>query len=542
VSTELDDLLREINGDGASAEPAKRRRAAKQAAPSDNGEQYPGDQDVDIDVPPPPAFEPGDAAEPDNDPAPQPARPITLGREHETDLGNARLLVRHFGRDLRHCHPWKKDLVWDGRRWHQDNTGQLERWAKEVARILFREGLNAEGAERKKLVAHALKSESAKSIRATAALARSEPGVPVLPDDLDKDQWLLNCVNGTLDLRSGRLREHRREDGLTKLCPTAFRPGAPCPTWESFLARIFNGNGELVSYLRRVLGYCLTADTREHCLWILWGAGSNGKSTLLETVLSVLGPDYSLTAAPDLLLSKGDAHPTERADLFGRRFVVSVETDDGRRLAEGFVKTLTGGDRQRARRMREDFWEFLPSHKVFLCTNHKPQVRGTDHAMWRRLRLVPFTVTFWNPDDAEHRGRLPDGLVQDKALRDKLRAEAPGILDWCVRGCLEWQAEGLGMPDAVRAATAAYRNEQDLVAGFLAECCIEGSDFRCRRSDLYGRFERWCEQNGEAKGSNLPSGRKFGEALTDRGFERYTSNGTWYRGLTLWQDEEPVGD
>jgi putative DNA primase/helicase len=386
---------------------------------------------------------------------------------------------------------------------------------------------------------HCLKSESTPRLNAMVHSAQSEPGIPILPDEMDRDHMLLNCPNGTLDLRTFQLREPRREDLITKLCRTEYDPEATCPVWENFLAEILPATGdaaeqpgdlEMIRFVQRLLGYGITGDVSEQILPVFWGKGANGKSTLLNALLELLGEDYAIKAPTDLLLAKGEVHPTERADLFGRRLVVCVETEENRRLAEVLVKELTGGDRIRARRMREDFWEFSPTHKVILCTNHKPQVRGTDHALWRRLLLVPFTVTI-------HRER------QDKRLPDKLRAEYPGILAWLVRGCREWQEHGLAVPGAVRVATQNYRDEQDLLGGFLAECCLIHHDHRCRAGELYRRFLGWCETNNEAKGSEVPSQRKVGEALTERGFERYTNNGTWYRGLALRQDDgdEPPG-
>ncbi len=458
------------------------------------------------------------------------------GGEHRTDVGNGRRLARIHGANFRHCHPWGKDLVWTGRVWEEDNTAQLERWAKDTVRMIYIEAAAAPDELSKALAAHALRSEDARRIRAMVSLARSEPGIPVLPPDLDRDPWLLNCANGTLDLLTGQLRPHGREDLLTKVCPVEYHPDAPCRTWQRFLTHIFPatgdtaeqpGNAELIGFLQRLLGYCLTGDVSEQVLPIFWGTGANGKSTLLNLVHDLLGDGYAMKAPNDLLMVKSTAHPTEKADLFGKRMVAAIETDHGNRLAESLVKELTGGDRIRARRMREDFWEFAPTHKVILCTNHKPKIRGTDHAIWRRIRLIPFTVTI--PEERK-----------DKAMPEKLRAELPGVLAWMVRGCLDWQRRGLGTPEEVKAATAHYRSEQDLLAGFLDECCVSGdSSYRCKASDLYDRFKAWCEASGEAKGSEIPTRRKVGEALVERNFERYTSNGTWYRGLALRQEEGP---
>jgi putative DNA primase/helicase len=383
----------------------------------------------------------------------------------------------------------------------------------------------------------ARKSLAAPRINAMVDMARSEPGVPILPKDLDRDPWLLNCPNGALELQTGTLREHRREDLITKLCPVEYDPAAKAPTWECFLESIFQGDAELVLFVQRLLGMCLTGEVREHVLPVFWGQGANGKSTLVNAVLEMLGPDYAIKAAPEILMARhGERHPTELADLFGRRLVVCSETPQGRRLNEALVKDLTGGEPIRARRMKEDVWEFVPTHKVILCTNHKPAVLGTDEGIWRRLRLLPFEVTFWDPDDPnKHRMNLPAALRQDKDLPGKLCMELSGILAWCVRGCLDWQRDGLTLPEKVRVATKDYRDTEDLLAQFLCESCLVGPDYRVKASDLYTRHRTWCEAAGERP----PSQIRFGESLIAKGFERYTNNGTWYRGLALRQ---PDGD
>jgi putative DNA primase/helicase len=231
---------------------------------------------------------------------------------------------------------------------------------------------------------------------------------------------------------------------------------------------------------------------------------------------------------------KQDNHPAQLARLFGKRLVVCVETHEGARLDEGLVKELTGGDPVTARRMREDPWQFNPTHKAILITNHKPQITGTDDGIWRRQRLIPFTV------------RIPDDR-QDKGLADKLRQELPGILAWLVGGCLEWQREGLEPPEEVKAATQQYRSENDLLMGFIGEQCFQGREYRCRANEFYARFRKWCEEGGEARASEIPSQRKVGEKLAEQlsanGFEKKTSNGTWYVGLALRPgNDEPLPD
>jgi putative DNA primase/helicase len=450
-------------------------------------------------------------------PEPLRAKPTENGISN-TDVGNGRRLARTYGDDFRHCFVWRKDLIWDGKRWSAAATGQLEVWAKEVVRALYAQAARERDEERRTALAkHATKSEHIQRLHAMIALARSEPRIPILPSDLDRDPWSLNCGNGTVDLRTGTLREHRREDFLTKLAPVLYDPQATAPVWEAFLRRIFAGNEVLIGYVQRFFGYCLTGKVSEHVLVILWGSGANGKSTLLNTILYVLGQDYAIKAGRDLFMAKKqDGHPAQIARLFGKRLVACVESQEDGRLDEALVKELTGGDPIAARRMREDPWQFDPTHKAVLVTNFKPRLRPTDEAMWRRVRLVPFTVTL-----PEHE--------QDKDLPEKLKAEASGILAWLMRGCLEWQQSGLGTPEEVTRATNEYRNEQDLIGSFLAEMCQQGPDYRVRASALHAAHVQWCKRSGEEHVNQ----RVFGATMTERNFERCMSNGTWYLGVGL---------
>lgn len=437
-----------------------------------------------------------------------------------TEQGNAGRLVYRHGHSLRYCFPWGKWLVYDGKRWIKDDTGEIYRLAKETVASIYGEAESAgDGETRKALAKHALRSESGAKIREMIYLAR--PEVPVMPEELDASADLLNTGNGTVDLRTGELREHRREDLITKIAPVEYRPDASAPAWDAFLERALPSE-KLREFVQRACGYSATGDASEQCMFINHGAGANGKSTFQEAIIAALG-DYAMRAPTEMLLTRrAGGIPNDVARLKGSRFVAASETEEGRRLAESLIKDLTGQDTITARFMRAEFFDFAPTHKLWLSTNHKPEIRGTDNAIWRRIRLIPWSVT------------IPPA-EQDKKLPTALRRELPGILAWIVRGCLEWRHEGLQAPDEVRRATGEYRAEMDVLAGFLAECCEIGGEHWDYAKDLYASYKRWCDETGERPEAQ----RKFGGRLGERGFQRDRGGsrgaGIW-RGLRLTED------
>jgi P4 family phage/plasmid primase-like protien len=461
--------------------------------------------------PPPPSPPPdGDGDDESQDSA--------LAKMPRTDYGNAERLVARHGNKLRYCHPWGKWLRYDGRRWKIDDIGAVHRLAKSAARKVLMEASTIDDEEKRKAhVAWGFISESRAKIESMLAMATSEEGIPILPEDLDGDVWLFNCPNGTVDLKTGLLRGHRREDNITQLCPVTFDPSARCPLWDDTLHLFFGGDTELIDYVQRLCGYALVGVIRDHIMPIAYGKGSNGKSTILGTLLETFGPDYAMKCPPDMLMAKkNDSHPTERTDLFRKRLVVAIESDTGRRLNETMVKELTGGDRIRARRMREDNWEFKPTHTLMMATNHKPTIRGSDLGIWRRLKLIPFTVSV-------------EGAKDDKSMPEKLLKELPGILAWCVRGCLKWQEKGLDEPEKVKEATKQYRLEQDVLASFLEEHTLQGPNYRVKCGELYARYKQEAEKGNE----DVLSLTAFGESMRERGFETKRSNGKWYLGVAL---------
>lgn len=442
--------------------------------------------------------------------------------EHLTDTGNARRLVKDHGHELRYVSTWASWLTWDGRRWRRDTKGEATQRAKKVADSLWDDARKLTDTKlRQNAFRWAHNTESAGHIDAMVRMARTEPGISVDPDELDAHPWLLNVTNGTIDLRTGHLRPHDPRELLTKLAPVTHDPSARCPRWTAFLEQILP-DPDVRTFVQRWAGYCLTGSVAEHKIVFAFGAGANGKSTLLNVLAHVLG-DYARQAPPDLLMRRrDDPHPTGLADLQGARLVLATETAQGRNLDEALVKRLTGGDNIKARFMAKDFFEFAPTHKLVVATNHRPGIAGTDHGIWRRIRLVPFDIVIAD----EH---------QDRQLEHKLTLEADGILRWALDGCLDWQRDGLTEPNAVVAATADYRAEMDVLGDWISDCCVLVAGVNARAAQLFESYTRWCEAMGE----HAMSQRKLGGALRERGLHSRTSNGVIWDGIGLKATTEP---
>jgi putative DNA primase/helicase len=446
-----------------------------------------------------------------------------LPREPKTELGYAHRLTYLYGDRLRYVPAWRGWLVWDGARWAPDTTGQAARWMKSVARTVTADAMAVQDADaRRAALREAKRGESSHAIAGALTLAGSEEAVVVTPDDLDADPFLFNCTNGILDLRTGAVRPHDPADLLTKMAGTAYyrghHPDAAGPEFARFLGRV-QPDEAMRAYLARLLGHTLEGRQAVHVLPIFFGSGANGKSTLTTAVQSALG-DYAAPADPELLTARTfDAHPTGVADLIGLRLAVLHESDRGRRLAEGTVKRLTGGDRIKARRMREDFWSFDPSHTFIMLTNHRPVIGGQDEGIWRRLRLVPWDVVI----PVEER---------DEELPDRLALELAAILKWLVDGYLAWREHGLDDPEPVTTATDAYRAESDALARFLGQRCMDHGSVGS--SELFGAWQKWCAEEGEEPGTQTA----FSLAVQNKGYDTYTSNGRKrWRGLGLNADE-----
>ena len=440
-----------------------------------------------------------------------------------TDLGNADRFVDRYGGRVLWCEGMRAYLVWDGKRWAKDEGGgAVVKLAQEVARGIHREAADETDTDAQRRVSRwAVASQNAARINAALAMAR--PHLMVSLDALDANPWILNCQNGTLDLKTGELRPHDPLDLVTKIVPVPYEPDAEAPRFAAFLREVLVDDG-VIGFVQRFAGYSLTGDTRERAMTILWGSGKNGKSTLVELLLALLGDYGDSTDVETVLMKKHAGVGNDVAALKGHRFVSCSEVEKGRRLAESKVKQLTGRDTITARFLFCEPFSFRPEFKLWMSTNNKPEIVGTDDAIWDRIRLVPFTQRF-------------NGEAEDPKLPGKLSAELPGVLAWAVRGCLEWQQSGLGEPEAVRTATAEYREEMDTLAAFITERCAVGPGVWVRFSELYEAFAAWCAKEHEDTGTK----RAFGARLTDRGFA--AGNGTknvairW--GIALRSDHEP---
>ena len=428
--------------------------------------------------------------------------------DHLTDIGNAARIARENKNRLRFLYGPGYWLVWDGKRWKPDDDGSVVKLAvatvlkihDEAKRLPFGDDARA------KLIAHATRSERKERIIAMIDLAK--PELAAQPDVMDADPFLFNVSNGTIELRTGQLRAHDPSDRITKLAPVTFDPDAAAPLFMRFLDRIFAGDADLIGYIQRVLGMALTGDVREQHLWILWGEGANGKNTLLDSVCGLMG-DYAGQTPPHLLTSsKQREHPTEIADLMGRRLAVAAETEDDAPLRLQLVKILTGNARIKARVMRGDYFEFPRTHKLILMTNNRPSVREDTEAAWRRLRLIPCRVV------------IPE-CERDSLLLTKLRTEWPGILAWLVRGCLDWQAGGLHDPAAVVDATRNYRGSRNHLAGFIGDRCVRDAEAWAESRQLFGAYVDWCKHHNHRPMSETA----FGTGLGNMDFEAEKQGG-----------------
>lgn len=401
-----------------------------------------------------------------------------------TDTGNAtRFGLSHADQAI--YVPGQGWMLWNGLQWQRDDVNRVMELAKHVSRDIYQEGEALEDNDARIAVArHAKTSQQAPRLKATLELAQSMPELVAQSGQLDNHDMLLGVGNGVVNLYSGKLQPAKPEDLITRHSPVMFDDKAECPTFKQFLEQVTDSDQSLMSYLQRVVGYSLTGNTTEQCLFFLYGSGANGKSTFLNTVKAVLGPDLARqTPCETLMARKNSGATNDIARLIGVRAVIANEVEDGSLIAEALVKQMTGGEALTARFLYGEFVEFTPKFKLFIAGNHKPTIRGRDQGIWRRIRLVPFVVTI--PPEQ-----------RDKDLQAKLLGELPGILNWAIKGCLVWQASGLAQPKLVTDAVADYRAEMDLLGQWVNESCVVGPQHEWRSRQAYGNYKIWAEGGG----------------------------------------------
>lgn len=425
-----------------------------------------------------------------------------------SDLANAHRISNAFGSSL--ISSGKGWAVYTGKYWKQDEQ-LAEQKALNLSRLVLKdpEYIRLEKQIESNMFSSLEEAKETKSLRQkwlnfgrscenqakiSAALKIARTLLWHDMGDMNFDPWLFNVLNGTIDLRTGKLRPHNRDDMITMLAPVNFLPDEKCPIFDKTLREIFAEDDSVIGFLQRYLGYSLTGVTSEQKILIPWGDGSNGKGTILNQVQNILGSEYCGSAAPKLLENtRVDRHPTEIADLYGKRLVIASETEEGAQLREAFLKFATGGDKLKGRFMHQDFFEFNPTHKFVLQTNHKPEVKGADYAVWRRLMLLPFEVIFGD-QHAIDSGEATK--IKDKDLQNRLDSEREGIFAWMVRGCMDWQKVGLNPPPKVIAATDSYRDEQDRLGQFIDEECEFNPSQSTERSYAYQCYSNWSVRNG----------------------------------------------
>ncbi|MED3036038.1 DNA primase [Bacillus thuringiensis] len=435
-----------------------------------------------------------------------------------TEMGNAERIAYEYGHVIKYINDigW---YIWDGKRWKVDTKKEIERITAKVLRSLSKSEDEAEAKWSRMCERRNIRMNSIKDLM---------PLVPGERGDFDRHKFLFNVENGVVDLKTGKLLQHDRELGLTKITNISFDENAKCPEWLKFLDQIFLGDQTLVEYMQRLIGYSLTGDISEQIMMFLVGGGSNGKSTFINTIKDLMG-DYGKQAKSDTFIKKKESGANnDIARLVGSRFVSAIESEEGEKLADSFVKQITGGEPVLARFLRQEFFEFIPEFKVFFTTNHKPIIGGLDEGIWRRVKLIPFNLS------------LP-AHKRDKRLPEKLSLEMPGILNWAIEGCMKWQQDGLKEPKVVSEATGKYKDDMDILAPFLDEICYvdeqENESIMIEAKELYNTYERWCFNSGERSLGN----RSFYRMLETKGFGKTkgTGNKTFLTGITL-NERKPV--
>ena len=428
-----------------------------------------------------------------------------------TDVWNALRLVSLHGDEIRYAGgSWH---VWNGKIWDRGNSKiEIMRRAKNTAEKIHAEAKREKDPKKSiKLERWAERSQNIPKLNAMIKAAESESAIEASLKDFDANQWLLNVENGTIDLTTGAFYSHRKEDLISKISPVEYSKGAQCPEWNNFISSIMGGNEDLQKYLKRIIGYSLTGDTQEQCLFFLYGKGSNGKSTFIEVIKALLAEYAQQTGFNTFLSTNKDSVKNDLAQLWGARFVSGSEAEQGNQFSEVFIKTVTGQDTLVGKFLYHEPFQFKGTFKIFLAGNHRPVIKGTDHGIWRRIRLIPYNATFEKEN-------------KTKGLAEKLKDELPGILNWAIEGCLEWQDKGLKTPKEIILATKNYRKEMDVIGIFLEDCCRTKAGTRTSKGDMHDAYSKWCK----AYDKNPLIINMFGKKMKERGTEESKSGDIRY--------------
>lgn len=442
-----------------------------------------------------------------------------------TDSGNAQRIYDKFSPSIRYSYNRKRWYFWTGKVWILDEMGEIKKMADVICEDLKKEAWSIQDDELQEAALKFAKN-SANTTRKEAMIKEAQhlKDIPVSMDDFDKFTDNLNCDNGIVNLRNGELFPHDPSFMMTRKCGCEYdTKHRPPKLWLKFLDEITNGNKDLQHYIHKCIGYSISGSNREQCAYFLYGMGNNGKSTFLDTLSDMMGT-YASNAQPDTFMlqsrlgSAGGGANSDIARLKSTRFVTCEEPTEGIRLNEGLLKQLTGGSKVTCRFLYGDEFEYTPEFKIWIATNHKPTIRGTDFGIWRRIKLIPFEVN------------IPKEKV-DKNLKYKLRKEFPQILAWAVEGCMLWQKEGLEEPECVLEATKEYKQEMDLVAGFVEQCVmIDYTADKIMAADLFGIYSKWAKQNNEYEMSSKKFFTEVAKKLPEKG---RNSKGIYYNRVRL---------